>query len=284
MAQSKQALKGRIRSIRATKKITSAMKLVATSKLQRQKNLMEKNKEYATYLKDMVARILSDNEGIDNQYLKKVEDTNPLTILFTSDLGLCGGYNSNELRYLQEIGVKKDQPIMVIGSKGLPWLTNRGYKVINEYINSDSLDFLELSKIANQVLAMFIDKEITSIRIVFTKFVNSVTFEPTAITLLPVSKESMKSTSANNLHQETIFEPDASSILNDLIPMYIRSLAYSYWLETKTAEQASRRMAMENATDNAEELIDTLVLQYNQARQAAITQEITEIVSGADAL
>ena len=280
MAQGKQALKSRIRSIQATKKITGAMEMIATGKLQKQKNLMQQNREYAEYLKDTVQQILADNGNIENVYLKQTEDTKPLTIIFTSDLGLCGGYNTNMLRFMKD-QVNSDDPIILVGIKGISWLRKNKYQVSNKAIGSDGISFVELSKIANQALEMFRKKEITSIRIVYTKFVNSIRFTPEIVTLLPVKKEEVE---LNKTSIETLFEPNANEILNDLIPMYVRSLLYSFWLETKTSEQASRRLAMENATDNATELIDALVLQFNQARQAAITQEISEIVAGADAL
>ena len=282
MAQGKQALKSRIRSVQATKKITKAMELVSTSKLQKQKNMMEANREYASYLKDTVSQILADNQGVENVYLRKItEDSNPFTILITSDLGLCGGYNSNELRFLAEEG-NKNQQLYLLGSKGIPWLRNRNYNIVNELKYSDGVDYNELSKIMGEVLAKYAAGEITSINIVYTRFVNSVTFTPTKVKLLPVEK--MEFEKKQTSYVETLFEPNPSVILNDLIPMYVKSMFYSYYLETKTSEQASRRMAMENATDNATEIIDTLTLKYNQARQAAITQEITEIVGGADAL
>lgn len=282
MAQGKQALKSRIRSVQATKKITKAMELVATSKLQKQKNMMEANREYASYLKDTVSQILTDNEGVENVYLRHpAEDTNPYTILITSDLGLCGGYNSNELRFLAE-ECSADSELFVLGSKGLPWLNNRNFNVVNELIYSDDVTYNDLAKIMGDILDRYASGEITSINIVYTKFVNSVTFTPTKVRLLPAEK--LENDTKKGSHIETLFEPNPSAILNDLIPMYVKSMFYSYYLETKTSEQASRRMAMENATDNATEIIDTLTLKYNQARQAAITQEITEIVGGADAL
>ena len=280
MSQSKQALKSRIRSVQSTKKITKAMQLVATSKLQKQKNMMEANREYASYLNNAVSQILADNENVECVYMKHVEDKNPYTIVITSDLGLCGGYNSNELRFLQE-EVSKDTPIFVLGTKGNPWLKNRQYVVVNETTYSDGASYNDLAKIMGEALNKYVSGEITSISVVYTKFVNSVTFTPTKVQLLPVSKMEYKQEKS---HIETLFEPSPSAILNDLIPMYVKSMFYSYYLETKTSEQASRRMAMENATDNATELIDVLTLKFNQARQAAITQEITEIVGGADAL
>ena len=174
---------------------------------------------------------------------------------------------------------------MVIGSKGLPWLKARNFNIENELISSDTVSYLDLARIMTSVLNRYVAKEITSIRIVYTKFANSVSFVPNHVQLLPVTRESLgKKEETTGYVMETLFEPSADAILNDLIPMYVKSLFYSYYLETKTSEQASRRMAMETATDNASELIDTLTLKFNQARQAAITQEITEIVGGANAL
>lgn len=280
MALSKQALKGRIRSINATKKITSAMELIANSKLQRQRSMMEKNREYAFYLKSMVQSVLAGCEDVDSRFVRTNSSNKTLTILFTSDLGLCGGYNSNMQRYAYQ-NLNQNDPIILVGSKGRGWLENRGFMIINEAMESDNLSFNELGKIADQALEMFLNQEISKIQVLYTQFVNTVSFQPELTVLLPLEENKEE---AKELSAATIFEPGPNEILEHLIPMYIRSLVYSLWLETKTAEQGSRRLAMENATDNAEELTDKLVLQFNQARQAAITQEITEIVAGADAL
>ncbi len=280
MATGKQAIKRRIRSVEATKKITQAMELIATSKLKRQKEKMEQNREYAHVMKNVVTKILSTSYVDEVVWMKKQEDNRPLTIVFTSDLGLCGGYNSNMLRFFRQ-KVNPKHPVLLIGLKGYSWLRNRNFNLISQLMKSDDLSFQEISTVVNKGLELFEKGEITSINVLFTHFVNSVTFEPHMVKLLPVDEDF---STLDETHVETIFEPSGASILNYLIPMYVRSVTYSCWLETKTSEQASRRMAMESATDNAEEIIDKLVLQYNQSRQAAITQEISEIVAGADAL
>lgn len=278
MAQGKLAIKARIRSVDSTKKITKAMQLVASSKLKKQKTFMEENKEYAFYLKETVADILSSLEYSTHPYLQENEGR-PVTIVFTSDMGLCGGYNANVLRMLEkEIG--KDTDVIMLGSRGNAWISSRDFHVVRKENNLEDECYSELASIADEVLEQYRNKEISSIRILYTKFVNSVTFHPTLDVLLPIPKqEQTKKHSA-----QTEFEPAGDKILDTLVPMYVRSLLYSYFLETKTSEQASRRMAMESATDNAEEIKETLELQYNQARQAAITQEITEIVGGVNAL
>lgn len=280
MAQNKQEIRSRIRSVQSTKKITNAMELMATSKLKKQKELMLANKEYAEYLKDTVQRILQNVEFVENAFLETRTEGNPITIFFTSDMGLCGGYNVNLFRLLEE-ELPADSPIIVVGKRGYPWLLNRKYNVINSLTGSDDITFTQLKKLTNQAIEMYLNKEVSCIQVLYSKFVNSISFEPTLVKLLPVEKDQDFS---SEHHTETIFEPNANAVLNDLVPMYLRSLVYSYWIETKTSEQASRRLAMETATDNAQELIDQLLLQYNRARQAAITQEITEIVAGADAL
>ncbi|MFV0379659.1 MAG: ATP synthase F1 subunit gamma [Anaerorhabdus sp.] len=282
MAQSKQILKQRIRSINATKKITSAMELIANSKLQKQRSLMEKNRDYALTLKETVKEILHNNKGIDNQYLKEKSSTKKLTILFCSDLGLCGGYNVNMMKLVKEF-VIKDDPIMLIGTKQANWLNNNGYNVINDVISSDHVTFKDISKLARRSIEMFKEDEISKIQVLYTSFINTVTFKPTLDVLLPYSPDE-DAVIEKKVTVETLFEPSPNAILDKLIPMAIENIVYSMWMQTKTSEHSSRRLAMENATDNATELNDKLVLAYNQARQSAITQEITEIVGGADAL
>lgn len=275
---SKLEIKNRIRSVDSTKKITKAMQLVAASKLRKCKDRMSENKEYAFYLKDTVNKIMNHLDG-NNIYLNADETKPTLTILYTSDMGLCGGYNANVYRMIVSEFDENDEVIM-IGSRGEGWIKSRSYDVLNSYVDLEDEAYSELVTIADEALDQYRKKEISEIRILYTKFVNSVTFHPTIVSLLPVQKEEgqVKNT------QETIFEPAGDEILDTMVPMYLRSLLYSYFLETKTSEQASRRMAMESATDNAEELKETLELQFNQARQAAITQEITEIVGGVNAL
>ncbi|MDD6468140.1 MAG: ATP synthase F1 subunit gamma [Erysipelotrichaceae bacterium] len=277
MGQSMQTIKRRIRSIQSTMKITNAMELVATSKLQKQKSKMEQNKEYSNYLYDTVSRILSVYGEQDHSYLKKRNFDKPLTIVFTGDTGLCGGYHANLFRYIEE-HVKKEDPMMMIGQKGVVWANRNGYHLVKDYSSFDDITHAEANAIANDAMELYQNQEVSEIRIVFTEFVNSVSFEPRTMQLLPIVAQKQK------LMKEVLFEPSPRAILDELIPMYIRCMTYSAFMRAKTSEHASRRMAMENATDNAQELTDGLLLQYNQARQAAITQEITEIVAGADAL
>lgn len=284
MAQNKVALKRRIRSVRATKKITNAMELIATSKLQRQKQKMELNRVYANTLFQTFNRVLGNANIQEIPYLTQREGKT-LTLVYVSDMGLCGGYNSNILSKIKEV-IPNDEPVFIVGSKGRSWLRRNNYQLFGELEMGDNLSYGHISKVADKIMDAYLSGEITGLQVLYTKFVNTMTFEPTLMTLLPINEEMLPivDQSEDVLNQDIIFEPDAVTLINQLVPMFIQSLLYSYWLESKTSEHAARRMAMDNATDNAEELIEELVLKYNQSRQSAITQEITEIVAGAEAL
>lgn len=276
MAQNKQALKSRIRSIKATKKITSAMELIANAKLAKQRSGMESNREYANVLQETVADILVSNSDLESKFLSKKKSNKTYAIVFSSDLGLCGAYNINMFKLAKE-KLNKDDYVAVIGTKLYTSFKNEGFNVINEITPVDSLTYEMVERIVNDAISAYLNDEVGKIEVIYTKFINTVSFEPMINTLLPYEAKEGKKI-------DTIFDPSASLVLDDLIVMMTQSVVHSLSLETKTSEQASRRLAMENANDNAEELEDKLVLAYNQARQASITQEITEIVSGADAL
>lgn len=277
MAQ-KAAIKSRIKSVDTTKKITRAMELMASVKLQKQSNLLKKNKDYFEVLYNTMSNILSSDIDIDNDYLKEKSSLKKLVFVFISDVGLCGGYNINLIKYFDEI-CKKDDDVIVIGTSKYKWF-KENYNVINDPINSDEITYNSLKKLADTAILKYKNNEISSIEVVYTKFINNVTFNPTSIRVLPCNKDDFK----NDSYKEILFEPNTNDILNNLIPMYVENSMYSFFLEAKTSEQGARRFAMQNATDNANELTEELLLEYNQARQAAITQEINEIVGGAEAL
>ena len=284
MPQNKQALKRRIRSVRATKKITSAMEMIATSKLAKQKNRMETNRIYANTLYHTFHRVLSKADFSEVSYLKEREGKT-LTLVFVSDMGLCGAYNSNILSSIKE-KISTENLLWVLGSKEASWFKRQGYTVLNQS-SGENLSYGHLTKTINQIMDRYNSGEVTTIQVLYTRFINSMTFSPTLIQLLPIQEETKPDTSEFNeetLTQDIIFEPNPVTLIEQLVPMLMNSLLYSVWLESKTSEQAARRLAMDNATDNAQELIDDLILKFNQSRQAAITQEITEIVAGADAL
>jgi F-type H+-transporting ATPase subunit gamma len=280
-----QATKRRIRSVTSTKKITKAMELVATSKLKKTKNRFEEVKAYTEEIMNMVGSIMSKKIDTTCEYLKANDSDKTLYIVVTSSLGLCGGYNANVYKtVLNEIPVENSL-LVVLGSKGCSFFKNRGYEIVEGYPEDSTGDEYEVArKVSRIALSKFTTKAVGKIKLVYTRYVNSVTFQPLIVDLLPVTKPVMLETSSENkVHKDTLFEPDATTILNTLIPMYFESSLYGKFVECHVSEQASRRMAMENASDNADEIIEQLQLQYNKARQSAITQEITEVVAGADA-
>lgn len=280
MAQTRQAIQARIKSVDSTKKITKAMQLVASSKLTKQKQIMEQNREYASALEEMLMMVLRSAKK--NSIFLNSDKTKPSYVfVIASDMGLCGGYNANIFKKIQS-DLKAEDQIVIIGSRGLAWIKNRNYTVVDQLcdLNEDSM-YPALSSKMEEALHLYEKQDISSIKILYTHYKNTLTFVPTLQTILPVSKPLKEE---NKLEPEMIFEPGKQEMLADMIPMAMKSVLFSKFLESKTSEQASRRMAMESATDNANELQDALELAFNQARQAAITQEITEIVGGANAL
>lgn len=276
MASGKLEIKNRIKTVGSIQKITKAMKLVASAKLAKQRSSMEKTKIYSTYLTEILGNIVAEVKNTQHPYLVQHEGK-PLYLVITSDMGLCGGYNGNIYRFLNQLDNEGD--LVVIGQRGIGWAKASKFHLMENYSNLGDDCYDELALLMKGILEKYTLKQYGSIHIVYTKFINSVTFEVAKMQLLPVE------THAHSLAtKEMLFEPSQKEILDYLVPMYINASVYSCFLEAKTSEHASRRTAMEAATDNASELQEKLELQYNQARQAAITQEISEIVGGAEAL
>ena len=258
------------------------MQLVSTSKLKRCRDLFEKNSAYTSETLKLVQDVLAHVKDSDNKYLVKRDVNAKLYIIITSNLGLCGGYNSNVLALAKEKIDFENDYIITLGTKGSSFLRKRNYKVLESIEEETTGNEQEVSKrIAMKALEMFANNEIGEVHIIYTKFVNSLTFTPVDLLLLPVEIDF--NDNDGNLKQELVIEPNAEDVLNELLPFYFNSVIYGCLIESHVSEQASRRTAMENATDNAEEISDTLLIQYNKARQAAITQEITEVVAGANA-
>lgn len=282
MASNMQSIKRRIKSVESTKKITKAMQLVATSKLQKTRKQLEELKPYYSMVQETVAEILASNKNlIDNPYLKENPQGKTVYIAMTSSLGLCGGYNANVLKTIAN-EIHDDDIVYMIGSKGAAYLTHKQIEFNHDYLHLNStMYFREIVRLVGELTQMYQNQEISKIKIIYTQFVNNLTFTPRVVTLLPVDTADF--TDIEVTKKFTIFEPSPGDVLNHLIPMYLQSVIYGYLVESVTSENASRRVSMENATDNAQELIEDLLLKYNQARQTAITNEISEIVAGANA-
>lgn len=289
--QSRQALRTRIKSVKSTRKITKAMEMIANAKLFRQRSKMESNREYAQRLQDTVDEIVYKNPEAESMFLTKTNNTHKMTIVFCSDLGLCGGYNSNVMKLARE-EMDPEDPVILIGMSLYHQFKEYGFHLLNEApISSDKITFLELKKAVETGTRLYQNGEVGTVQLLYTQFVNTMTFRPAFDVLLPCTiaeeekQEEPEQTGAEKeLPKETLFEPNAESILNSLIPMMVQDVAYSDWMESTTSEQGSRRVAMKTASDNADDLNQSLQLEYNKARQAAITQEITEIVGGSSAV
>ena len=282
MAESKQALRSRIKSVNSTRKITKAMEMIANAKLFRLRNKMESNRIYAKKLEGTVKDIVQNTIELDNPLLVPNGVDKKFVIVFCSDLGLCGGYNQNVLKKIKEV-INKDDLVYLVGSSLNSALKEAGYKPENkEIIHTDTLSFQDLKEIVEIGVEKYLNKEVGGVDIIYTQFINTMTFEAEVDTLLPFSVKKEKKEEHEQI--ETLFEPDPATILDYLVPLMISNVAYSDWMESAVSEQGSRRMAMKTATDNADELSEELLLEYNKARQAAITQEITEIVGGSSAV
>ncbi len=275
MAANKKAIKERIRSIRSTKKITSAMEVIANAKLAKQRSVMEKNRAYSDIIQDTIASIMASDIEIDSAFLNAKSSSNTYYLIFGSDLGLCGAYNMNAIKELEDIYEDGDK-VIVFGTKIVPLLKKDGIDIVMSK-PSDTVRYEDIQKAMKMMVRAYLNDEVGKIKVIYTRFNNAVSFIPSVKQILPYEKKEGKQI-------DLIFDPDVKTVLDELIRMSTESVAYSLYLETKISEQASRRMAMQNANDNADELEQELVLAYNQARQAAITQEITEIIAGADAL
>ncbi|MBR2599444.1 MAG: ATP synthase F1 subunit gamma [Erysipelotrichaceae bacterium] len=272
-------IRRQLRSVRSTQKITNAMALVATAKLQKQKGIMAENNEYASAYQQMILAALSakNPEQEINEFFIDNGADNPLHIIITSNSGLCGSYNMDLLRYVEKY-VSKEEPIFSIGAYGTKWLYDNEYMVIKSFPELENMNPTVLNRLIDNVITLYQAREISYVDIIYTEYVNTLNFEPSTFQLLPLHVP-------EGLEEKDIeLAPDRQTVLNELIPRYINSVVYSTFLEAKTSEHAARRSAMDSANTNAKTLIDHIMLEYNQARQAVITQEVNEITAGADAL
>lgn len=279
-----QEIKRRIKSVESTKKITKAMELVATSKLRKTRNQLEKSKPYYTNVAQTVAEILANCKGNnDSIYLVENKDIEKeVFIVIASSLGLCGGYNANIFKEIKG-AIKPGDYVYSIGSKATSYLLKNHQGVTDHKFDdlNTTFDFKDVTKLVAELTKMYREKEISKIKIVYTEFVNNLTFRPRIVTLLPVDPSDFDHIEISK--KSTLFEPSPEEVLDSLIPMYLQAVIYGYIIESATSENAARRTSMENANDNADELTEQLLLKYNQARQTAITNEISEIVAGANA-
>ncbi|MFB9860846.1 ATP synthase F1 subunit gamma [Salinicoccus siamensis] len=285
-------IKGRIGSTKKMSQITSAMHMVSNSKLRRAEENTKKFQPYMDKIQEAVQAIASGDNTSSHPMLRERPVKRTGYVIITSDSGLAGPYNANIMKEITRLISERhnDNPesydLFVIGRMGYEFLENQGYSITNHRIGlEDQPDFSSVKEIAQQSVAQFANEDVDELYIIYNKFINVLEQKVNTRQLLPLSESAVMAneTQASNLSTYE-FEPDKESILETILPQYAESLVYGALLDAKASEHAARMTAMKAATDNAKELVDDLSLQYNRARQAAITQEITEIVGGASAL
>ena len=281
--------KRRRTSIQSTQQITKAMKLVSTVKLQRARGRAENSKAYFTYMYKTITSMLAKAGSVDHPYVKGNDSKNVGIVTVTSNRGLAGGYNANIVRMVLGSGFDKENVrLYTVGRKGAEGLERKGYQIVADY--SDAIEeptFADANKIAEKLLADYTSGEIGEIYVAYTEFKNTVSQIPKLMKLLPVDAESMQAdTEMTEMDRLTPmnFEPNEEEAIALLIPKYITSILYGAFVEAVASENGARMQAMDSATNNAEEIISDLELKYNRARQGAITQELTEIIAGAEAI
>lgn len=289
-------IRNRISSVNNTQQITRAMKMVAAAKLRKAQNRMTSMRPYATKLKEVVSRLGSSSDG-NNALLRKPEEIDRiLLIVVGSDKGLCGGFNNNLFKVVERT-VSEDYAehhkngtldLITIGRKATQYFNKREYQVVEEFIGFfDDLNYDVTADIMEDVIEKYTSEYYDKVLIGFNEFKTVIAQERRVLQVLPVDTASLKKDENEDDSLKTsdyLYEPDSASILDEILPVYVIMQLWRAVLESNASEQGARMAAMDNATENAKELEEELTLKYNQARQSAITTEISEIVSGAQAL
>ena len=287
-------LKNRISSVKSTRKITSAMKMVAASKLRRAQELAESSRVYADSLSFILSSLAGNtNNSSDLPEILTGRENSKISLLIinSSDRGLCGGFNSNLFRNAKkwisdQQGLGKSVKIMTVGKKASSFYKKTDLDIVASFedLNSNDRQLQVSEEIKNKIMELFENNEIDEVSILFNKFVSAISQEPTYQSLIPLSNDetSEEESEANNSVFE--FEPDKNELLEYLVPRNFLTQIYRSVLESSASEHAARMTSMDNATRNAGDMIDRLTLTYNRTRQAFITKELIEIISGAEAV
>lgn len=280
-------IKRRKSSVQSTQQITKAMKLISTVKLQKARMRAENSKAYFECMYSTVTSMLAKAGNIEHPYLKAGDSKKVGIVVVTSNRGLAGGYNSNVVKLITESGIaKEDVRLYLVGKKGAESLVRKGYEVVLDC--SDMIEepaYADAQALSKRLLTDFANGEIGEIYVAYTFFKNTVTHIPTFKKLLPVDTSTVaEENESENNNVLMNFEPEEERAISLLVPKYMTSILYGAFVEAVASENGARMQAMDSATNNAEEIIEDLALKYNRARQGAITQELTEIIAGADAL
>jgi F-type H+-transporting ATPase subunit gamma len=283
-------LKKRIASVKSTQKITKAMKMVAAAKLRRAQESAEKGRPYSEKMNNVILNLssgISDKENAPKLLSGSGKDQIHLCVVMTSDRGLCGGFNSNIIKKAKSYFAKlseegKELKIITVGSKGNDQLKRAyGDKIISNisFKESKNANYFDAEKVGKIVIEKFEDEEFDVCTIFYNQFKNVITQIPQAQQIIPLNTEATEEDKSEDSYE---FEPDEDEILSNLLPKNISTQIFKAMLENSASEQGSRMSAMDNATRNAGEMVDKLTIEYNRSRQAAITKELIEIISGAE--
>lgn len=279
-------IKTRIGSVNSTKQVTKAMELVASSKMRRAKDRALAARPYFGTMYDTVKDIATNTRGVRNVFLKQREVNNRCYIIVAGDRGLAGGYNSNIMKLTLSHMDGKKEKVMTIGKKSTEFFSKRGYDLLKSTESVEKCDYDEALAFANEAMDLYKKGEIDEVYMVYTEFVSPLTQNPKLLKVLPLAfEEENKETKEQAAKKARVqYLPSAEVVLGHIIPKYVSGIVYDGIIESFASEQAARRTAMSSATDNADEMLSNLELSYNRARQSAVTQEITEIVGGVEAL
>ena len=282
-------IRGKIKSVENTKKITKAMEMVAASKMRKAQERMRAARPYSEKIRQVSAHLAQANPEYTHPFLVKHEKSKKIGIIVvTTDKGLCGGLNTNALRQVtnkmkefEAAGNKIE--VVTIGNKGLGFMNRIGAKVVSQVVNMGDTPHLEhLIGPVKVMLDSYDDEQLDAVYICYTRFINTMKQEPVFEQLLPLSADKMEP--VNGYSWDYLYEPDAKSVIDELLLRYAEALVYQAVVENMASEQSARMVAMKAASDNAGNVIGELKLVYNKTRQAAITKELSEIVAGAAAV
>ena len=271
-------IKTRIRSMESTKQITKAMEMVAASKLRHAQARVQNSRPYFEILYSTITDIINSNTEFSSPYLTPRSVKKTAYVVIAGDRGLAGGYNSNILKLVQSQIDGKDVTVLPIGKKAVDYFRSHKVPMLTEtYADASSINVGDCFSIAKQLSQAYLKEEFDEVVIAYTNFVSVLSQTPAALKMLPLlQSENDKEVKSSYI----IYEPNSDEVFEKIVPEYLGGILYGALCESRAAEQAARRTAMDSATQNAEDMIADLSLKFNQARQAAITQEITEIVAG----
>ena len=280
-------IKNRIGSVQSTKQVTKAMELVASSKMRKAKDRALASRPYFNTMYETVKDIATNTRGVRDVFLKQREVKNRCYIVIAGDRGLAGGYNSNIFKLTTAHMDGKQEKVMTVGKKAVEFFQKRGYDIVATQESVERCDYDKTLALANTAMDLYKKGEIDELYICYTEFISPLTQKPKLMKVLPLvfeEENEVKSKENSGSRARVQYLPSPEAVLSYLIPKYVSGIVYDGVIESFASEQSARRNAMKSASDNADEMLSTLELSYNRARQSAVTQEITEIVGGVEAL